>query len=115
MEFPTEISVESSMDEIPDLSSDEDVMPDGDMYPLNSKRVKAAWIRRIAETLELPTTASLEETRQMIEGKLTGLRYQPENVQVVVQGKDEGAVIFLVNETGIIFVYLLMTVLSIDQ
>ena len=84
MEFPTETSSASSMDEIPDLSSDEEIIPEGDMYPLNSERVKAAWIRRIAETLNLPTTTSLEETRQMIEEKLSGLRYQPENVQVVV-------------------------------
>jgi len=41
-------------------------------------------------------------TRQMIEGKLSGLRYQPENVQVVVQGKEERAALFLVNEVGVI-------------
>ena len=35
MEFPTETSSTSSLDEIPDLSSDEDIMPEGDMYLLN--------------------------------------------------------------------------------
>ena len=94
------------MDEIPDLtsefSSDEEDFPEGDMYPLSSKRLKAVWIRRLAEALELPTNASVEETRQMIEGKLIQQQYQPQNVQVIIQGKDDAAAMFLVNENGVI-------------
>ena len=61
------------MGEIPDLSSDEEAMPDGDMYPLNFKRVKETWIRHKAETLILPTMMSVEEARQTTERKLSGL------------------------------------------
>ena len=94
------------MDEIPDLSSkissDEEDFPEGDMYPLNSKRLRAVWIRRIAEAMELPTNVSVEETRQMIEGKFIQQQYEPQNVQVVIQGKDDTAAMFLVNENGVI-------------
>ena len=94
------------MDEIPDLtsefSSDEEDFPEGDMYPSSSKRLKAVWIRRLVKALELPTNASVEETRQMIEGKLIQQQYQPQNMQVIIQGKDDAAAMFLVNENGVI-------------
>ena len=90
------------MEDLPELSSDEDEFPEGDIFPLNSRRIKGCWIQRIAEALELPGRASLEETRQIIEGKLMELQYQPQNVQVIVQGKNDGAAMFLVNETGVI-------------
>ena len=38
----------------------------------------------------------------MIEEKLMELQYQLQNVQVIVQGKNDGAVMFLVNESGVI-------------
>ena len=34
LEFPTETSSVSSMDKIPDLSSDEEIIPEGDMYSI---------------------------------------------------------------------------------
>ena len=68
------------MEDLPELSSDKDEFPEGDMFPLNSRRIKGCWIQRIAEALELPGRASLEETRQMIEGKLMELQYQPQNM-----------------------------------
>ena len=38
--------------------------------PLNSKRLTAALLRQLAGGLELPVTASPDELRQLIEGKL---------------------------------------------
>ena len=92
------------MEDPPELSSDEDEFPEGDMFPLNSRRIKGCWIHRIVEALELPDRAyaSLAEMRQMIEGKLMELQYKPQNVQVIAQGKNYGAAMFLVNETGVI-------------
>ena len=85
-----------------ELSSDEEDFPKGDMYPLSSRRLRTVWIRQVAEAMELLTRALLEEVRQMIEGKLVQQQYQPQNVQVVVQGKDDEAAMFLVNENGVI-------------
>ena len=50
-------------------------------YPLNSKRLTAGTLSRVAEALGLPTRGSAAETRQIIEGKL-GESYEPMNVQV---------------------------------
>ena len=38
----------------------------------------------------------------MIEGKLIQQQYQPQNVQVIIQGKDDAAAMVLVNENGVI-------------
>ena len=94
------------MDEIPDLSSellsDKEDFPKGDMYPLSLRRLRAVWIWQMAEAMELLTSVSLEEVWQMIQGKLIQQQYQPQNVQVVIQGKDDEATMFLVNENGVI-------------
>ena len=37
-------------------------------YPLNSKRLTAGTLSRVAEALGLPTRGSAAETRQIIEG-----------------------------------------------
>ena len=90
------------MDDTQELSGEED-LPLGDRYHLNSRGLRAAWIQRIAQSLESPTSASTSEVRQMIDGKLADLLQQEAtNVQVIVQGKSDGAAMFLVNENGII-------------
>ena len=53
--------------------------------PLNSKHVTATQIKRVSRALGLPTSASTEEVRQMIEGKLEDQSRQLSDVQVVVQ------------------------------
>ena len=50
-------------------------------YPLNSKRLTAGILSRVARALGLPTRGSVAETRQIIEGKL-GEDYEPMNIQV---------------------------------
>ena len=83
--------------------SDEEIdIPVGDRYPLNSRNLKAVWIQRIAQSLELPTAASTSEIRQMIEGKLGDLQYEATNIQVVIQGKADESIIFLIDDSGII-------------
>jgi hypothetical protein len=53
-------------------------------YPLNSKRISAAYLRRIAEELGLPATAGIEDLRVMIDHKFCEEGHEPRNVQVTV-------------------------------
>ena len=50
--------------------TDEFGLPEGSTYCLNSKKLKTKQLRRIAKALDLPSTASAEDTRRIIEGKL---------------------------------------------
>ena len=57
--------------------------PLGKLLPLNSRRLTAAYMKHNAQSLELPTGGSADETRQLIEGKLQESR-DSAIVQVVV-------------------------------
>ena len=72
----------------------------GRTLPLNSARLTAPIVARIAEGLQLPHSASLEETRQLIEGKLSGER-EPRNVQVDLLDAAFGVTIRLRDASGI--------------
>ena len=48
--------------------------------PLNSRRVTGPILRSVAATLELPTRASAEELRQMIDGRLEELGGEPRDL-----------------------------------
>ena len=89
-----------SEDDLPGV--DEFVIPDGDQYSLMSKRLKPARIHQVAEAPGLPTVSSTAEARRAIEKKLTERGYEPESVQVIIQGRGDDASMFLVNDTGII-------------
>ena len=52
--------------------------------PLNSKRLTANHLRRLAAELEIATSASTDELRQMIDGKLSEAGRQALNVQAVL-------------------------------
>ena len=69
-------------------------------YPLNSRRLTASIIGRITSALEVPTGGSLEDTRQMLEGKLVEAGREPRNVQVVLVGADDGATVRLEDDGG---------------
>ena len=60
-----------------------DTAPRGKLLPLNSRRLTSAYLKQIAESLELPTTGSGDEIRQLIEGKLQE-SHDIHNIQVVV-------------------------------
>ena len=66
------------------------------------KRLKPAHIQQITEALGLPTVSSTTEARRAIEEKLTEMEYEPESVQVIIQGRGDDASMYLVNDTGII-------------
>jgi len=68
--------------------SEEEIFPKGTTYPLNSKRIASGQLQSLAKALNLPTGASNEETRQILEGKLMELEREPRNVQVVM-GEDK--------------------------
>ena len=68
-------------------------------YPLNSKRLSAQVVRRIAVALGLPK-ASLADTRQMVEGSLSEDR-EPRNVQVDLVGSESGTIIRLRDTDGV--------------
>ena len=68
--------------------------------PLNSKRLKAGHLRRLAAALGVPTAASADELRQMIDGKLTEEGKEARNVQVVLGGADPTSEFALEDEEG---------------
>ena len=71
--------------------------------PLNLKRLTAAHVQQLARTLGLPTMASPDNIRQMIDGKLAEIGREPPNVQVVVQREVEGdrAYLYLQDASGV--------------
>ena len=52
-------------------------------FPLNSKRLTVSHLKQIAAAMGLPTTASADELRQMIESEVQS---RGRNVQVIVSG-----------------------------
>ena len=82
-------------------SDEEDLtFPKGNVYPLNSRRLVASQLHRLAGILGLPTSSSLASTRQLIEGKLLEMGCEPKNVQVIES--DEDARLYLVTDDGVI-------------
>lgn len=83
-----------------DGTGDED-LPRGKLLPLNSRRLTAAHLKSIADSLGLPTTGSTDQIRQLIEGKLQE-EHEVSNVQVVVQETSTVSVqLSLVDEDGV--------------
>ena len=77
-------------------------MPSGKQYLLNSRRLGAVHLRSIAGVLGLPTQASADELRQLIDGKLVEMDREASNVQVIIQEEiKKEECIFLVDETGV--------------
>ena len=68
-------------------------------YPLNSKRLTAPILHRIASALGLPK-APLADARQMVEGKLSEDR-EPRNVQVDLVVSGSGTVVRLRDAGGV--------------
>ena len=58
----------------------------GRVLPVNSKWLTAHHLRLISDALGLPTTGSVDQMRQLIEGKLHGEQgRETDNVQVVIR------------------------------
>ena len=67
------------------------------VLPLNSTRLTLRHLQAIARSLELPTRATLEDLRQMVDGQLCDRGKDPRNVQVLIcnswtQDQKEGEV-----------------------
>jgi hypothetical protein len=71
-------------------------------YPLNSRRLTANVIARIARKLELPTTAPLADLRQIVEGRLVEGGHEPTNVEVLVKQSERGSILALQDEGGVL-------------
>ena len=68
-------------------------------YPLNSRRLMARIVHRIAAALELPK-APLSDARQMVEGSL-GEGREPWSVQVDIVESESGSIIRLRDADGV--------------
>ena len=64
-------------------------------YPLNLRRLTAHNIERIMKELGLPTTATLADARQIIEGKLIEESRELRNVEVILIETERGTTIRL--------------------
>ena len=82
-----QLTMEGTETEVSDhTETDDDCetgLPQGRLLALNSRRLIATHLRQIADALGLPTSGSVDQVRQLIEGKLQETR-GVSNVQVVV-------------------------------
>ena len=69
-------------------------------FPLNSKRMKKAYLQRVAEEFGLPTNATGNDLLQMIEGGLRDRGHEPQNVQVAIQESPTMEVLQLLDAYG---------------
>ena len=72
--------------------------PEGTTYHINSRRLKTQQLKQIAASLGVPSeSASAEDTRIIIVGKLRETGKDPNEVQVVVEDSDDdGGMLFLI-------------------
>ena len=75
----------------------------GKSLPLRSRRLTAVQLRKLAKALGVPMSATIEDLRLMIDGKLAEMDKEPQNVQVVIDDAEEGGVecLGLQDETGV--------------
>ena len=79
-------------------------LPEGQLFSLNSARLKRARLKLTAEALGLPTGAEAEETRQLIEGHIISINREPGLVQVIVQERrrvTQSLRLYLVDQAGV--------------
>ena len=92
---------QSDSSEHDELTEQEVELPEGQTFPLNSRRVTHATLRAIAEALELPGKGKKPELLTVIEGKLSETR-EVRNIQVIVQEREIGATkLFLLDDEGV--------------
>ena len=73
----------------------------GQTLPLNSRRLAVPLLRQLAEGLGVPTAASQEDLRSMIEGRLMEADRDPLRTQVVLREVGQGTHISLQDESGV--------------
>ena len=75
--------------------------PREQLFPLNSRRLTAPILGRIATELGVPSGGSLADTKQMVEGALSERGRQPSNVEVSLLETGEGLAVRLEDKDGI--------------
>ena len=60
------------------------------LFPLSSRRLKLYQLQQLAQALKLPTSASSDDLRVMVEEKLRAMDRNPVNTQVVMDLQEEG-------------------------
>ena len=100
---------EGQEDEVRDEVTSEEEMqsqewPEGDTFPLNSKRLNSMRLKQIGEALGVsPSLATRSQLKLMIEGKLTDMGYDSCNVQVIISDcESDKTMIYLVDNEGVI-------------
>ena len=83
-----------------EASSVEEEVPEGRTLPLTSSRVTMTYLRRVARALALPTKGTKTELLTTIEGKI-GQEHQVQNVQIIIQERELGERLFLVDDQGV--------------
>lgn len=68
--------------------------------PLNSKKLTGLLLKQLARGLEIASSSSGDELRQLIEGKLEDGGHDPRNVQVLLQEVENGMEIMLQDDEG---------------
>ena len=68
--------------------------------PMNSQRLTAAVIGRIAKELEVSGLATLEDMRQFLRGRLEEMEHPPQNVRIGLSETERGLVIVLRDDKG---------------
>ena len=81
-----EVSPRSMMATTPDMQLEER----SHSLPLNLRRLTTANLQQLAHALRLPTTASHDDTHQMIVGNLEEMGKEPRNIQVEIQKEQDG-------------------------
>ena len=94
------MSRETEESETGEVGAESRELPRGRVLPLNSKRLTTTHLKQVAEKLELPTTTSADQIRQLIEGKLQEDR-EVSNVQVVQESTYCELKLSLINEEGV--------------
>ena len=75
----------------------------GTVMPMNSRHLTKAYLSIMAEKLELPTKGSAEETRKIIEGKLTEMGKEPHNVEIELEIREDDAEFILLRDFDGVF------------
>ena len=74
------------------------------IVPLNSRQLTGTLLKQLAAELGVPTSASYDDLRLMISGKLEEVGREPMNVQVVLRKSDEAITVSLRDVEGIFLV-----------
>ena len=69
-------------------------------FPLNSRCMKAVYLRRVAEKLGLPSNTTANDLRQIVESKLREMGHEPGDLQVAVEESPTTETLRLLNAYG---------------